>query len=59
MNLYRELSADEEREFRKWARDNYQPLSDISGLWHPVIQLECQQMNREASEAFSEAFSLV
>jgi hypothetical protein len=45
MNLFRQLSADEEKEFRKWARDNYQPFTEIKGIWHPVIQDECVKMN--------------
>jgi hypothetical protein len=45
--LFRTLDDQETATFRQWARDNYQPLTDISGLWHPVIQDECRQMNQE------------
>lgn len=48
MNLFRELSEQEQETFRQWARANYAPWSEISGLWHPVIQQECIRINREA-----------
>lgn len=45
MNLFKVLSPLEEKEFRQWARDNYQLNSPISGIWHPVVQDECVRMN--------------
>ena len=48
VNLFKELTAEEEIEFRQWARDNYICFSDISGIWHTVVQDECQKMNGEA-----------
>jgi hypothetical protein len=48
MNLFKELTANEENEFRQWARDNYICFSDISGIWHNVVQDECSKMNSEA-----------
>jgi len=44
---WRDLSATEEQQFRQWARDNYLPLDDIDGLWHPVVKDECQRINEE------------
>jgi len=44
---FRELSQQEEQEFRWWARDNYEPHSEIDGLWHPVVRDECEKMNKE------------
>jgi hypothetical protein len=32
---------------KEWARRNYVPLSEILGVWHPVVQLECVKMNFE------------
>jgi hypothetical protein len=49
MNLFRELSPEEEKEFRQWARDNYEPFSEINGVWHPVVQDECVKINKEKS----------
>jgi hypothetical protein len=45
MNLFRNLSPEEEQSFRQWARDNYQPFEPIDGVWHPVIQDECARIN--------------
>ena len=50
MRLWRTLTGKEETDCRQWARDNYQPCSDIKGTWHPVTQEECVQINREWSE---------
>ena len=46
MSLFKILSESEELEFRQWARDNYTPLDPIKGIWHPIVQDECTQMNR-------------
>lgn len=35
--------------FRAWARTNYQTGTDISGIWHPIVQAECIRMNMEAA----------
>jgi hypothetical protein len=48
MKLFRKLTATEEAEFRKYARDTYQPFHPIDGTWHPVVQDECRKMNEEA-----------
>jgi len=42
--MFRELSKEEEKEFRKWARDNWQPGEHISSVWHPVVRDEIQKM---------------
>ena len=47
--FFRQLSSEEEKDFRQWARDNYKPFSDISGAWHPCVQDECKKMNEEKS----------
>lgn len=48
MDLFRKLDAEEEQEFRKWARDNYEPFAPINGCWHPVVQDECRKINESA-----------
>jgi len=45
--MFRKLSPEEEKDFRKWARDNYLPGSAINAVWHPVVRHECEQMNIE------------
>ena len=47
MTFFKDLSPEEEAEYRKWARDNYKPLSSIEGIWHPVVQDECIKINKE------------
>ena len=47
MLLFRRLDKEEEIEFRQWAKENYQPLSEINGAWHPVVQDECRKMDEE------------
>jgi len=47
MSLFRELSEQDEKDFRQWARDTYEPFSQISGVWHPVVQDECSKINKE------------
>ena len=44
---FRKLSVKEKREFRKSARENYVPFSEIQGIWHPVYQAECVAINDE------------
>jgi hypothetical protein len=47
MKMFMELSPDQEQKFRNWARENYHPFTEISGIWHPVVQDECVKMNKE------------
>jgi hypothetical protein len=46
--MFKKLTAEEEVEYRAWARESYKPGSEISMAWHPVVQEECVRMNREA-----------
>lgn len=46
--FFRDLSAQEETEFRQWARDNYTPGAQVNNLWHPVVRDECAKINQEA-----------
>lgn len=53
MNMFRELNKQEVEEFKKWARDNFDPKSDTPNLvWHPVIQQECAKMLVEIGDEF-------
>lgn len=47
MKFFRKLTPQEDKEFRKWARDNYVPMSHINTAWHPVVQMECARINKE------------
>lgn len=46
--LFKELSPEEEAEFRAHTRANYVPGSEIKEIYHPVWQDEARKMNREA-----------
>jgi hypothetical protein len=45
--MFRFLDKEEEAKFRLWARENYTPFTEISELWHPVVQDECRKMCEE------------
>jgi hypothetical protein len=55
--LFRSLTDKEEMKFRKWARDNYKPVDEISEVWHPVVQDECKKMKEESEEKFFLGYS--
>jgi len=46
LELFRTLNQDEVNEFREWARINYEKGTPINKAWHPVVQAECEAMNR-------------
>ena len=48
MKLFKDLTDKEVAEFKDWARKQYKPFTEIKGIWHPVIQEECANMNTEA-----------
>lgn len=54
MKLFRDLTPEEEDSFRDWARQNYQPFSEISGVWHPVIQDEARRINEQTELDFTD-----
>ena len=45
-----EMDLIEELRMRSWARENYVPLEQRDGSWHPVIQ---DEMTKKDSEKFS------
>lgn len=47
MEMFRNLNEKEEKEFKKWARDNYVLGEKVNEAYHPVVQQECDLMNRE------------
>lgn len=42
--FFRNLSEEEEKEFRQWARDNYVIGDPFEKTWHPVVVDECMAM---------------
>ena len=48
LEVFRELTVKEEAEFRKWARDNFNPHNEIvNSVWHPIVRDECYKMIKE------------
>lgn len=45
--LWRELSLEEEADFRAWARTNWTLGDEINELWHPVVRDEIAKMAHE------------
>ena len=38
--MFKDLTLDEEKQFRQWAHENFQIDQEPNELWHPVIRLE-------------------
>jgi len=47
---FRPLTTEEEQEFRRWARENWEPGREVNGLWHPVVRDECRKMEVEYAQ---------
>lgn len=45
--MFRLLNEKEEAAFRSWARARYTHGTEISEVWHPVVQEECCRMCEE------------
>ena len=57
--LFRVLSEDEEAQFRKHARENYEVGSEINETFHPVWVDEARKMNAEAVWSLGEPASWI
>lgn len=38
--LFKDLTLDEEKQFRQWAHENFKIDQEPNELWHPVIRWE-------------------
>ena len=54
MKFFKDLTPEEEIEFRQWARDNWKLGNEINPVWHPVVKDECSIMTTESLEDFIE-----
>ncbi len=45
--MWRNLSKDEEEEFRQWARDNWKSKTEPNLLWHPIIKEEWSKLDEK------------
>lgn len=46
-SFFKQLSPEEQEEYRNWAWDNYKLGSKINELWHPVVRAECEIINQK------------
>jgi hypothetical protein len=47
-SIFKQLNEQETEQFKKWARDNFNPVTDkASSIWHPVVRQECLVMYQE------------
>jgi hypothetical protein len=44
LNQYRNLTHEEEKDFRRWARENWEIGSKVIPIWHPIVRQECAKM---------------
>lgn len=49
--FFRKLAAEEEKEFRRWARDNFKAGGKVDPCWHPVVRDECRRIDQESEVA--------
>jgi len=45
LSLWRTLSPEEEKEFRQWAHDNFDPDGEANCMWHPVVRDEWEKLS--------------
>ena len=43
-SFFRQLTLEEEKPFRQWARDNWKFGDKVQEVWHPVVRDEIQKM---------------
>jgi len=45
VNIWRDLSPEDVREFIQWALDNWKPNTLVNPVWHPVIRRTWSQLD--------------
>ena len=45
LNIWRDLSPEEVREFVQWALGNWKPNIEVNKVWHPVIRRTWSQLD--------------
>ena len=48
--FFKTLDAEDEKDYRQWARDNYKVGDPVAVCWHPAVRDECAKMNAAAKE---------
>jgi hypothetical protein len=55
LNIWKDLSPEEVREFVQWALDNWKPNTEMNKVWHPAIRRTWSQLD----ESFATAKRLI
>lgn len=45
--FFPDITSLEEKDYRQWAREHYQPEQIISATWHPAVVDECVKIIKE------------
>lgn len=51
MQIWRDLQAEEIKEFVQWALENWKPDTQINNVWHPIVRSTWGKLD----EAFAKA----
>jgi hypothetical protein len=51
LNIWRDLSPEEVREFVQWTLDNWKPNTPVSEIWHPVVRHTWSQLDQSFTTA--------
>ncbi len=51
LNIWKDLSPEEVREFVQWALDNWKPNTEVNKVWHPVIRRTWSQLDESFATA--------
>jgi uncharacterized secreted protein with C-terminal beta-propeller domain len=51
VNIWRDLSPEEVREFVKWTLDNWKPNTKVNEIWHPVVRHTWSQLDQSFETA--------
>ena len=46
-SLFKDLTPEEQKEYRQWARDNYEPGMEVNPVWHPIVRDEIELIKKE------------
>lgn len=50
--LFSELSKDDEKDYRNWAREHFNPDMPMEIFWHPTTIDECCKIVKEFNKEF-------
>ena len=55
VEIFKKLTPEEEKKFRQWARDNFDPENlaefiEKAPLYHPVVRDECKKILKKWKE---------